>query len=51
MTGRTEEQIAIIKEYSKKQKLWRNPTDLPNYTRSLELDLSSMLLVFRAQKS
>ena len=42
MTGRTEEQIAIIKEYSKKQKLWRNPTDLPNYTRSLELDLSSI---------
>jgi aconitate hydratase len=42
MTGRTEAQIAIIKEYSKKQKLWRNPTDLPKYTRSLELDLSSI---------
>ncbi len=42
MTGRTEEQITIIKEYSKKQKLWRNPGDLPNYTRSLELNLSSI---------
>jgi aconitate hydratase len=42
MTGRTEEQITIIKEYSKKQKLWRNPNDLPKYTRSLELDLFSI---------
>jgi len=42
MTGRTEEQVIIIKEYSIKQKLWRSPGDLPNYARTLELDLFSI---------
>ena len=43
MTGRIPEQIQIIKEYSMKQCLWRNPSDLPDYSRSLDLDLSSIV--------
>ena len=43
MTGRVPEQIQIIKEYSVKQFLWRNPRDLPDYSRSLDLDLSSIV--------
>ena len=39
MTGRTDEEIKIVEEYSKNQKLWRNPGDAPMYNRVLELDL------------
>ena len=42
MTGREPKHINIIREYSKHQKLWRNITDTPNYSRNLELDLSSI---------
>jgi len=42
MTGRDSKHIKIIREYSKHQKLWRNNTDTPNYSRNLELDLSSI---------
>jgi len=42
MTGRTKDQIHLIKEYSKKQKLWRHPKDLPKYSRTVDLDLSSI---------
>ena len=42
MTGRSEEQLDIIKQYSQKQQLWRTPGDLPTYARTLDLDLSSI---------
>ena len=42
MTGRTDEEIKIVEEYSKNQKLWRNPGDAPMYNRVLELDLDSI---------
>ncbi|OCQ54046.1 Aconitate hydratase 1 [Photorhabdus australis subsp. thailandensis] len=40
LTGRTEEQIALVEAYSKIQGLWRNPGDEPIFTSSLELDMS-----------
>ena len=40
MTGRIEEEIKVVEEYSKNQKLWRNSGDKPEYNRVLELDLS-----------
>ncbi|MAD13846.1 MAG: aconitate hydratase AcnA [Pelagibacteraceae bacterium] len=40
MTGRTSEELKIVEEYSKKQKLWRKPNDNPKYNRILELDLN-----------
>ncbi|KOY63728.1 aconitate hydratase [Photorhabdus heterorhabditis] len=40
LTGRTEEQIALVEVYSKIQGLWRNPGDEPIFTSSLELDMS-----------
>ena len=43
MTGRTDEEISIVEDYSKKQKLWRNPGDTPKYNRVLNLDLSSIV--------
>ena len=42
MTGRTEEEIKIVEEYSKNQKLWKNSGDTPKYNRVLELDLNSI---------
>ena len=42
MTGRIEEEIKVVEEYSKNQKLWRNSGDKPEYNRVLELDLSSI---------
>lgn len=43
-TGRDEKDIQIIKEYSKKQELWRNDDITCNYTKILELDLSNIEL-------
>ena len=42
MTGRTPEELKIVEEYSKKQKLWRKPNDKPKYSRVLALDLNSI---------
>ena len=42
MTGRTEEEIKVVEEYSKYQKLWRNPDITPEYNRVLNLDLQSI---------
>ena len=42
MTGRTEDEIKVVKEYSKHQKLWRNPDVTPDYNRVLNLDLQSI---------
>ena len=42
MTGRTEEEIKVVEEYSRYQKLWRNPDVTPEYNRVLNLDLQSI---------
>ena len=42
MTGRTDEEIQVVEEYSKHQKLWRRSDITPEYNRVLKLDLSSI---------
>ncbi|NHB91821.1 aconitate hydratase AcnA [Photorhabdus cinerea] len=42
LTGRTEQQIALVETYCKIQGLWRNPGDEPVFTSSLELDMSTV---------
>ena len=43
MTGRKENQIKMIEEYSKSQHLWRDDRETPTYSRTIELDLSSVV--------
>ncbi|WP_445493433.1 aconitate hydratase AcnA [Photorhabdus sp. SF281] len=42
LTGRTEQQIALVETYCKIQGLWRNPGDEPVFTNGLELDMSTV---------
>ncbi|MBS9437110.1 aconitate hydratase AcnA [Photorhabdus noenieputensis] len=42
LTGRTEQQIALVEAYCKVQGLWRNLGDEPVFTSSLELDMSTV---------
>lgn len=42
LSGRAEQQIALVEAYSKAQGLWRNPGDEPIFTSTLSLDLSSV---------
>ena len=42
MTGRTDEEIQVVEEYSKHQKIWRRSDITPDYNRVLNLDLSSI---------
>lgn len=39
LSGRSDEQIALVKAYSQIQGLWRNDGDEPMFTSSLELDM------------
>jgi aconitate hydratase len=43
MTGRDEEQIALVEAYSKLQKLWHDPELEPTFSEYLELDLSTVV--------
>ena len=43
MTGRNEDQIKMIEEYSKSQHLWRDDRETPTYSRTIKLDLSSVV--------
>ncbi|MCX7522445.1 aconitate hydratase AcnA [Microbacterium sp. STN6] len=43
LTGRTEEQIALVEAYSKEQTLWHDPAAEPNYSEYMELDLSTVV--------
>ena len=43
LTGRSDEQIALVKAYAKEQGLWHNPQAEPRYTETLELDLSTVV--------
>src|SRR5699024_9058127 len=42
MTGRSEEQIALVEAYAKEQGLWHDPAHEPEYSEYLELDLSTV---------
>ena len=43
LTGRSEEQIALVEAYAKEQGLWHDPANEPNYSEYLELDLSTVV--------
>ena len=43
LTGRSEEQIALVETYSKEQKLWHDSSVEPRFSEYLELDLSTVV--------
>ena len=43
LTGRAEEQIALVEAYAKEQGLWHDPNAAPRYSEHLELDLSTVV--------
>ena len=43
LTGRSEEQIALVEAYSKIQKLWHDPKHEPAFSEKLELDLATVV--------
>lgn len=43
LTGRTEDQIALVQAYSKKQGLWHDPSHSPRFSEHIELDLSTVV--------
>ncbi|WP_280485210.1 aconitate hydratase AcnA [Nocardia farcinica] len=42
LTGRSDEQLALVEAYAKEQGLWHNPDFEPEYSEYLELDLSTV---------
>jgi aconitate hydratase len=43
LTGRSEEQVALVEAYAKAQGLWLDPSAEPRYSEKLELDLSTVV--------
>ena len=43
LTGRSDEQVALVEAYSKLQKLWHDPAVEPTFSEYLELDLSTVV--------
>lgn len=43
LTGRSDEQIALVEAYAKAQGLWLDPNAEPSYSEHLELDLSTVV--------
>ncbi len=43
LTGRTDDQIALVESYSKKQGLWHDPSHSPRFSEHIELDLSTVV--------
>jgi aconitate hydratase len=43
LTGRSEEQIALVEAYSKMQSLWHDPEHEPTYSEYVELDLGTVV--------
>jgi aconitate hydratase len=43
LTGRSEEQVALVEQYSKAQSLWHDPASEPVFSEYLELDLSTVV--------
>jgi aconitate hydratase len=42
MTGRGEQQLALVEAYARAQGLWHDPADEPVYSETLELDLATV---------
>ena len=43
LTGRSEEQVALVERYAKVQGLWHDPSVAPRYSQVVELDLSTVV--------
>ncbi|WP_036490773.1 MULTISPECIES: aconitate hydratase AcnA [Nocardioides] len=43
LTGRSEEQLALVETYAKEQGLWHDPSAEPRYSEKLELDVSTVV--------
>jgi aconitate hydratase len=43
LTGRSSEQIALVEQYAKLQKLWHDPATEPVFSEYLELDLATVV--------
>ncbi len=43
LTGRSEQQVALVEAYAKEQGLWLDPTAEPDLSEKLELDLSTVV--------
>ena len=43
LTGRSEEQLALVESYAKRQGLWHDPANEVEYSEYLELDLSTVV--------
>ena len=43
MTGRSEEQLALVEAYAKQQGMWHDPTREPKYSEYIELNLSDVV--------
>ncbi|MGE8549090.1 MAG: aconitate hydratase AcnA [Alcaligenes sp.] len=43
LTGRSDEQIALVQAYAKAQGLWHDPDHEPRYSERLELDLATVV--------
>ncbi|MDT4995187.1 MAG: aconitate hydratase, partial [Actinoplanes sp.] len=43
LTGRSEQQVALVEAYAKTQGLWHDPANEPDYSERLELDLGTIV--------
>ncbi len=43
LTGRTEQQLALVEAYAKEQGLWHDPDAEPRFSEKLELDLATVV--------
>ncbi len=43
LTGRSEEQVALVEKYAKAQGMWHDPVASPRFSEHIELDLSTVV--------
>jgi len=43
LTGRSEDQLALVEQYAKAQGIWHDPSVSPRYSEHVELDLSTVV--------
>ncbi|MEY2769358.1 MAG: hypothetical protein RL359_994, partial [Actinomycetota bacterium] len=43
LTGRSEDQLALVEQYAKAQGMWHDPSASPRYSEHVELDLSTVV--------
>jgi len=43
LTGRSDEQVALVEQYAKAQGMWHDPSASPRFSENIELDLSKVV--------